>query len=145
MIRRPPRSTRTDTLFPYPTLFRSDEALAGLEGNVRHRAGCGIDLVDCSIGEGKDLYGIHEALRLRFQRRRPVRGGNARHVWADRSFDADATDWELRSWCDGGRRYRCRRLWRCDVLRGRRRGREGDRRNGEDEFHWRDARTDGHT
>src|SRR3546814_8280908 len=23
MIRRPPKSTRTDTLFPYPTLFRS--------------------------------------------------------------------------------------------------------------------------
>src|SRR3546814_15166018 len=27
MIRRPPRSTRTDTLFPYTTLFRSLEAL----------------------------------------------------------------------------------------------------------------------
>src|SRR3546814_19280941 len=27
MIRRPPRSTRTDTLFPYTTLFRSPEAL----------------------------------------------------------------------------------------------------------------------
>src|SRR3546814_3081274 len=26
MIRRPPRSTRTDTLFPYTTLFRSDPA-----------------------------------------------------------------------------------------------------------------------
>src|SRR3546814_12342476 len=26
MIRRPPRSTRTDTLFPYTTLFRSREA-----------------------------------------------------------------------------------------------------------------------
>src|SRR3546814_8743979 len=26
MIRRPPRSTRTDTLFPYTTLFRSDQA-----------------------------------------------------------------------------------------------------------------------
>src|SRR3546814_2178243 len=26
MIRRPPRSTRTDTLFPYTTLFRSDGA-----------------------------------------------------------------------------------------------------------------------
>src|SRR3546814_17916639 len=26
MIRRPPRSTRTDTLFPYTTLFRSVEA-----------------------------------------------------------------------------------------------------------------------
>src|SRR3546814_2739634 len=29
MIRRPPRSTRTDTLFPYTTLFRS-QAAAGL-------------------------------------------------------------------------------------------------------------------
>src|SRR3546814_18151610 len=27
MIRRPPSSTRTDTLFPYPTLFRSDRLL----------------------------------------------------------------------------------------------------------------------
>src|SRR3546814_11915836 len=26
MVRRPPRSTRTDTLFPYPTLFRSPDA-----------------------------------------------------------------------------------------------------------------------
>src|SRR3546814_4545379 len=29
MIRRPPRSTRTDTLFPYTTLFRSAEAELG--------------------------------------------------------------------------------------------------------------------
>src|SRR3546814_1507055 len=29
MIRRPPRSTRTDTLFPYTTLFRSDIAALG--------------------------------------------------------------------------------------------------------------------
>src|SRR3546814_6050092 len=28
MIRRPPRSTRTDTLFPYTTLFRSMSRLA---------------------------------------------------------------------------------------------------------------------
>src|SRR3546814_11259058 len=28
MIRRPPRSTRTDTLFPYTTLFRSLAAFA---------------------------------------------------------------------------------------------------------------------
>src|SRR3546814_20599042 len=31
MIRRPPRSTRTDTLFPYTTLFRS-----GQFGKIRH-------------------------------------------------------------------------------------------------------------
>src|SRR3546814_2024766 len=29
MIRRPPRSTRTDTLFPYTTLFRSFDHLFG--------------------------------------------------------------------------------------------------------------------
>src|SRR3546814_12623034 len=29
MIRRPPRSTRTDTLLPYSTLFRSDGSSAG--------------------------------------------------------------------------------------------------------------------
>src|SRR3546814_13239851 len=32
MIRRPPRSTRTDTLFPYTTLFRSIDPL-----EIRHR------------------------------------------------------------------------------------------------------------
>src|SRR3546814_3831903 len=30
MIRRPPRSTRTDTLFPYTTLFRSSTDALGL-------------------------------------------------------------------------------------------------------------------
>src|SRR3546814_16328935 len=35
MIRRPPRSTRTDTLFPYTTLFRSDRLARGLDGDDR--------------------------------------------------------------------------------------------------------------
>src|SRR3546814_13706706 len=38
MIRRPPRSTRTDTLFPYTTLFRSPELIldfATLTGAAR--------------------------------------------------------------------------------------------------------------
>src|SRR3546814_5675348 len=34
MIRRPPRSTRTDTLFPYTTLFRS------YDGGLRKRREC---------------------------------------------------------------------------------------------------------
>src|SRR3546814_14520304 len=33
MIRRPPRSTRTDTLCPYTTLFRSDGAVATITRN----------------------------------------------------------------------------------------------------------------
>src|SRR3546814_9867394 len=36
MIRRPPRSTRTDTLFPYTTLFRS--VLRSLPGSTVRRA-----------------------------------------------------------------------------------------------------------
>src|SRR3546814_10573415 len=35
MIRRPPRSTRTDTLFPYTTLFRSELEVLGR----KHRPG----------------------------------------------------------------------------------------------------------
>src|SRR3546814_19996710 len=39
MIRRPPRSTRTDTLFPYTTLFRSRRCAAGCPSRTtsRHR------------------------------------------------------------------------------------------------------------
>src|SRR3546814_18180927 len=33
MIRRPPRSTRSDTLFPYTTLFRSDSVSLNGETN----------------------------------------------------------------------------------------------------------------
>src|SRR3546814_21051838 len=33
MIRRPPRSTRTDTLFPYTTLFRSTRTTCGWTGS----------------------------------------------------------------------------------------------------------------
>src|SRR3546814_12669411 len=36
MIRRPPRSTRTDTLFPYTTLFRSD-GIFQLRFQIRQR------------------------------------------------------------------------------------------------------------
>src|SRR3546814_9772786 len=34
MIRRPPRSTRTDTLFPYTTLFRSDQEFVLVRADV---------------------------------------------------------------------------------------------------------------
>src|SRR3546814_13446583 len=47
MIRRPPRSTRTDTLFPYTTLFRS------VRGGDGHRAHLGTD-VRIDIGHRGD-------------------------------------------------------------------------------------------
>src|SRR3546814_18093475 len=36
MNRRPPRSTRTDTLFPYTTLFRSAGELVEVRGHAHH-------------------------------------------------------------------------------------------------------------
>src|SRR3546814_13434322 len=39
MIRRPPRSTRTDTLFPYTTLFRSHLQANHYEVDSNHWAG----------------------------------------------------------------------------------------------------------
>src|SRR3546814_19834399 len=49
MIRRPPRSTRTDTLFPYTTLFRSlptaqiagEGSPVGFTGREMHQPGAG--------------------------------------------------------------------------------------------------------
>src|SRR3546814_18288291 len=35
MIRRPPRSTRTDTLFPYTTLFRSRQSVGYSQADLR--------------------------------------------------------------------------------------------------------------
>src|SRR3546814_3977385 len=54
MIRRPPRSTRTDTLFPYTTLFRSKAGPglplqllhAGSDINARHQHQAGDDARD---------------------------------------------------------------------------------------------------
>src|SRR3546814_4955516 len=39
MIRRPPRSTRTDTLFPYTTLFRSTAIFMQLSLQARKKRG----------------------------------------------------------------------------------------------------------
>src|SRR3546814_995677 len=51
MIRRPPRSTRTDTLFPYTTLFRSDRDSGRECSGTRPRsrsAGCSApEAADC--------------------------------------------------------------------------------------------------
>src|SRR3546814_6449042 len=49
MIRRPPRSTRTDTLFPYTTLFRSEAAgdgkTFGLSQRFLERPACVLVLI----------------------------------------------------------------------------------------------------
>src|SRR3546814_6847075 len=53
MIRRPPRSTRTDTLFPYTTLFRSNISDQGT-GQV----GFGNDRQHRSLNIGPNVHGL---------------------------------------------------------------------------------------
>src|SRR3546814_18966798 len=49
MIRRPPRSTRTDTLFPYTTLFRSCHAERRSVALGQDRAQHGFEIVDVPV------------------------------------------------------------------------------------------------
>src|SRR3546814_10718473 len=56
MVRRPPRSTRTDTLFPYTTLFRSVGPTLGALRTLR-------DI--CAITGARPLAVIREAARVR--------------------------------------------------------------------------------
>src|SRR3546814_6605794 len=50
MIRRPPRSTRTDTLFPYTTLFRSSPPRSARYPQSG-RSGCAADLAGSTRSE----------------------------------------------------------------------------------------------
>src|SRR3546814_20327396 len=55
MIRRPPRSTRTDTLFPYTTLFRSLRVLRARPRDVAQRlAGLARIAITGKIGDRHD-------------------------------------------------------------------------------------------
>src|SRR3546814_8983625 len=60
MIRRPPRSTRTDTLFPYTTLFRSMERLTGDLGQ-RRVLDLDVPLITLQVMPGRNLEVLTEA------------------------------------------------------------------------------------
>src|SRR3546814_15492524 len=81
MIRRPPRSTRTDTLLPYTTLFRSRMAAvandraqpladAAAVHDLRHRARPGADRLHAVALRGATLMAPAAAAGVRH-----VRGG----------------------------------------------------------------------
>src|SRR3546814_18180883 len=71
MIRRPPRSTRTDTLFPYTTLFRSqptklrvvpdceiDPAVGCRERLVWHDVGVSVAITGRILPRGEKVKGL---------------------------------------------------------------------------------------
>src|SRR3546814_3738774 len=63
MIRRPPRSTRTDTLFPYTTLFRSLQILVELPLQVQGESPLGDDEVSFLVPEEAQIVQIRTADR----------------------------------------------------------------------------------
>src|SRR3546814_11277520 len=85
MIRRPPRSTRTDTLFPYTTLFRSLQDSRLQEDHRTHRIlslrrgvrtverDAGPAEVEVVVGAEEDAGGVAE-------RHRPERQGGDRRI-----------------------------------------------------------------
>src|SRR3546814_18932160 len=96
MIRRPPRATRTDTLFPSTTLFRSALNFHGFTKGARHRRSAFAESDDrrlqpITIRAGNDARG-----RLRFhinaidaaiegdppkiRRKRPIGGDEERYT-----------------------------------------------------------------
>src|SRR3546814_433004 len=72
MIRRPPRSTRTDTLFPYTTLFRSDAEVDDL-------------------AETRNAFAVHDIEFDLFERRRDL---VLHHLDAGRVADDVFTDFD---------------------------------------------------
>src|SRR3546814_18753706 len=68
MIRRPPRSTRTDTLFPYTTLFRSiridDRELNEVLTNIAKQNGMTLSaFAEAVRGDGLDYLALREQIR----------------------------------------------------------------------------------
>src|SRR3546814_7223376 len=105
MIRRPPRSTRTDTLFPYTTLFRSAE--------------------DCNIGtpivrQQRAPICFDDALSLRILK---VGDATCRYLAPEKKTDETATFAEFDSGSEarkarGRRDVRAIRLVSSDFLAG---------------------------
>src|SRR3546814_11591696 len=74
MIRRPPRSTRTDTLFPYTTLFRSLAMLLPLHDRLE----AGADGQGRLAGTGSTAQRQDADLRVEQEiERDPLLGGSA--------------------------------------------------------------------
>src|SRR3546814_7974022 len=69
MIRRPPRSTRTDTLFPYTTLFRSEAFASASDGVIVVSLGAEGGTIDAefalSSGQRVDIDAANSEVTMR--------------------------------------------------------------------------------
>src|SRR3546814_9593456 len=90
MIRRPPRSTRTDTLFPYTTLFRSRTREA-VRRHIEHDIGdqmieaeYGLQIALPQVGPVMEALQYPGRLSQGISRRRPAKRHRLHHLDRDR-------------------------------------------------------------
>src|SRR3546814_14282042 len=92
MIRRPPSSTRTDTLFPYTTLFRSQLARHGAgHAAIAISATADHDASALAIERLVQIAGIFERIVRTFQRQQMIgigAGRDRRHHAVQLRIDA---------------------------------------------------------
>src|SRR3546814_12219782 len=113
MIRRPQRSTRTDTLFPYTTRFRSQPRLALVDPMQR--------LAPVLLGIGPEFGGI-DVNEIHQHRPVETRGQILRHLAREGDDMADAALPDQRIDLAGERRSEERRVGKECVSTGRYRG-----------------------
>src|SRR3546814_10433395 len=66
MIRRPPRSTRTDTLFPYTTLFRSPDRHRCLDRWATRHARCRALFLDQAFRSEEHTSELQSLMRISY-------------------------------------------------------------------------------
>src|SRR3546814_6007279 len=104
MIRRPPRSTRTDTLFPYTTLFRSDDSSERIVEYLNQR-GIAINVLcfQIFVHSGEQLLSrawLLDPVETQVSIAAPTkRGAREREPW-NGEFYACFGDGESRNWED---------------------------------------------
>src|SRR3546814_14214237 len=81
MIRRPPRSTRTDTLFPYTTLFRSKAEQQELRRRQRRDPAVQHETIDIAGAVRRQTPGHHLDVKIGDG---PDEGGADHHEERDR-------------------------------------------------------------
>src|SRR3546814_9695864 len=137
MIRRPPRSTRTDTLFPYTTLFRSEKV-----GSRRNRCRCWHGCPYYTYPVKPPTHGMGMTAKTGGQRRTGARRW-LRWLWklpllllalsvlqvlalrfVDPPFSAFMAARQLQAWGAGDRDFRIAYDWRDRKSEERRVGKE---------------------
>src|SRR3546814_4978058 len=101
MIRRPPRSTRTDTLFPYTTLFRFMRVAPQAHGCLHEMPASASFLgIQDPRGRPADQRAAADAAHAQFRDAKSEFVGILRLWDAYRIAHEDMTQSQLRKWCD---------------------------------------------